>query len=141
MHLEITYGSGSATLTSIVFSISGTNYKKLYFLISGFDKEKTTLDELLEHFADHEPAVVNIQMRTYVDKRDKDKKRHFKVPGTGYRFQHLFRVFGDISSVFINWYGSESDWSMQYRTVVRCKLHCNPLTGVVWILIRDPVLF
>jgi hypothetical protein len=49
------------------------------FLISGFDKEKTTLDELLEHFADHEPAVVNIQMRTYVDKRDKDKKRHFKV--------------------------------------------------------------
>jgi hypothetical protein len=48
-------------------------------LFSGFDKEKTTLDELLEHFADHEPAVVNIQMRTYVDKRDKDKKRHFKV--------------------------------------------------------------
>jgi len=42
----------------------------------GFDKENTTMDELLEYYAEHEPTVVNIQMRNYFDK--KDKKRHFK---------------------------------------------------------------
>ena len=46
-------------------------------MCAGFDKEKTTLDELLEYYMDHEPAVINIQMRNYVDK--KDKSRHFKV--------------------------------------------------------------
>ena len=35
-----------------------------------------TMDELLEYYAEHEPTVVNIQMRNYFDK--KDKKRHFK---------------------------------------------------------------
>ena len=35
------------------------------------------MDELLEYYAEHEPTVVNIQMRNYFDK--KDKKRHFKV--------------------------------------------------------------
>jgi len=42
----------------------------------GFDKEKTTMDELLEYYAEHEPTIVHIQMRNYFDK--KDKKKHFK---------------------------------------------------------------
>jgi len=40
----------------------------------GFDKENTTMDELLEYYAENEPKVVNIQMRNY----SKDKKKHFK---------------------------------------------------------------
>lgn len=56
----------------------------------GFDKEKTTLDELLEYFLDHEPTVINIQMRSYVDKREKDKNRHFKGS--------VFMTFRDLDS-------------------------------------------
>lgn len=41
----------------------------------GFDKEKTTMDELLEYYLEHEPSVINIQMRTYVDKRDGDARK------------------------------------------------------------------
>ena len=29
---------------------------------AGFDKEKTTMDELLEYYAEHEPAIVHIQV-------------------------------------------------------------------------------
>jgi len=42
----------------------------------GFEKEKTTMDELLEFYTEHEPTIVNIQMRNYFDKND--KKKHFK---------------------------------------------------------------
>jgi len=35
----------------------------------GYDKEKTTMDELLEHYAEHDPTVVHIQMRNYFDKK------------------------------------------------------------------------
>jgi len=40
----------------------------------GYDKENTTMNELLEYYAEHEPTIVNIQMRNY----SKDKKKHFK---------------------------------------------------------------
>jgi len=39
----------------------------------GFDKEKTTLDELLDHFNSVDPSVVSIQMRNYADKKGKEK--------------------------------------------------------------------
>jgi len=39
----------------------------------GYDKEKTTMDELLEYYEEHNPNIVNIQMRNYTD-----KKKHFK---------------------------------------------------------------
>jgi len=42
----------------------------------GYNKESTTMDELLEYYAEHEPAVVNIQMRNYFLKEDRSK--HFK---------------------------------------------------------------
>jgi len=40
----------------------------------GYDKEKTTMDELLEYYEEHNKDVVNIQMRNY----SVDKKRFFK---------------------------------------------------------------
>ena len=52
--------------------ISHSNFL-VFFMCAGFDKEKTTLDELLEYYMDHEPAVINIQMRNYVDKKDKSR--------------------------------------------------------------------
>lgn len=42
----------------------------------GYDKEATTMDELLSYYAEHEPAIVNIQMRNYFDK--KQNKKMFK---------------------------------------------------------------
>eukprot|EP00088_Acartia_fossae_P018202 TRINITY_DN2048_c0_g1_i1.p1 TRINITY_DN2048_c0_g1~~TRINITY_DN2048_c0_g1_i1.p1 ORF type:complete len:365 (+),score=133.50 TRINITY_DN2048_c0_g1_i1:51-1145(+) len=40
----------------------------------GFDPKGTTMNELLEYYAEHEPTVVNIQMRNYACKIDKVKK-------------------------------------------------------------------
>lgn len=42
----------------------------------GYDKEKTTMDELLEYYAENEPTIVHIQMRNYFDK--KANKKQFK---------------------------------------------------------------
>jgi len=39
----------------------------------GFDLENTKMDELLEFYAEHEPTVVNIQMRNYCDRKTKVK--------------------------------------------------------------------
>jgi len=44
----------------------------------GFDKENTTLDELLDHFNETNPNVVSIQMRNWSDKKGKEKTWHFK---------------------------------------------------------------
>jgi len=45
----------------------------------GFDKENTTLDELLDHFHSTNPETVSIQMRNYADKKGKEKTTwHFK---------------------------------------------------------------
>ena len=42
----------------------------------GFDKEKTTMDELLDYYAVAEPSVSNIAMRSF---KNPDKTRGFKV--------------------------------------------------------------
>ena len=42
----------------------------------GFDKEKTTMDELLDYYAVADPSVVNIAMRWF---KNPDKTRGFKV--------------------------------------------------------------
>jgi len=44
----------------------------------GFDKENTTLDELLDHFNETNSNVVSIQMRNWADKKGKEKVWHFK---------------------------------------------------------------
>jgi len=44
----------------------------------GFDKENTTLDELLDHFNETNPNVVSVQMRNWSDKKGKEKTWHFK---------------------------------------------------------------
>merc|ERR1719431_2196394 len=44
----------------------------------GFDKENTSLDELLDHFNETNPNVVSIQMRNWADKKGKEKVWHFK---------------------------------------------------------------
>lgn len=44
----------------------------------GYDKEKTTLDELLDHYNETNPDVVSIQMRNWAEKKGKDKTWHFK---------------------------------------------------------------
>merc|ERR1719400_2648083 len=44
----------------------------------GFDKESTTLDELLDHFNETNTDVVSIQMRNYCEKKGKEKTWHFK---------------------------------------------------------------
>eukprot|EP00090_Calanus_glacialis_P001301 TRINITY_DN1090_c0_g1_i1.p1 TRINITY_DN1090_c0_g1~~TRINITY_DN1090_c0_g1_i1.p1 ORF type:complete len:381 (+),score=140.66 TRINITY_DN1090_c0_g1_i1:48-1145(+) len=44
----------------------------------GFDKENTTLDELLDFFNETNPNVVSIQMRNWADKKGKEKIWHFK---------------------------------------------------------------
>lgn len=44
--------------------------------LKGFDKENTTLDELIDYFHNSYEKVLNVQMRTYMDK--KNKERHFK---------------------------------------------------------------
>jgi len=43
--------------------------------VKGFDKEKTTMDELLDYYAVADPSVVNIAMRSF---RNPDKTRGFK---------------------------------------------------------------
>eukprot|EP00088_Acartia_fossae_P061966 TRINITY_DN7457_c0_g1_i2.p1 TRINITY_DN7457_c0_g1~~TRINITY_DN7457_c0_g1_i2.p1 ORF type:complete len:370 (-),score=172.40 TRINITY_DN7457_c0_g1_i2:387-1496(-) len=42
----------------------------------GYDKEKTTMDELLEYYTEHEPSIVHVQMRNYMD--NKTKTKNFK---------------------------------------------------------------
>jgi len=44
----------------------------------GFDKENTTLDELLDYFNETNPNVVSIQLRNYPDKKAKERTWHFK---------------------------------------------------------------
>merc|ERR1719315_907631 len=44
----------------------------------GFNKESSTLDELLDHFNETNPNVVSIQMRNWSDKKGKEKTWHFK---------------------------------------------------------------
>ena len=39
----------------------------------GFNKESSTLDELIEYFNESNPDVVSIQMRNYCEKKGKDK--------------------------------------------------------------------
>jgi lupus La protein len=48
--------------------------------VKGFDKVKSTLDELIKFFEERCENVLNVQMRTYVDKKakDKDGARGFK---------------------------------------------------------------
>ena len=43
----------------------------------GFDKTKTTLDDLLEFFNKF-PSVLNVTKRLYEDRKDPEKKKHFK---------------------------------------------------------------
>jgi len=44
----------------------------------GFDKENTTLDELIDHFNETNSNVVSVQMRNWADKKGKEKTWHFK---------------------------------------------------------------
>merc|ERR1719323_341462 len=44
----------------------------------GFNKETTTLDELLDHYNEANPDVVSIQMRNYCEKKGKEKAWKFK---------------------------------------------------------------
>jgi len=44
----------------------------------GFDKESTTLDELLDYYNETNPDVVSIQMRNWADKKGKEKVWRFK---------------------------------------------------------------
>merc|ERR1719334_2180050 len=44
----------------------------------GFDKENTTLDELLDYFNETNPNVVSIQLRNYPDKKAKERTWQFK---------------------------------------------------------------
>merc|ERR1719288_698020 len=44
----------------------------------GFNKETTTLDELIEHYNDSNQDVVSIQMRNYCEKKGKEKVWKFK---------------------------------------------------------------
>merc|ERR1719460_3001844 len=44
----------------------------------GFNKESSTLDELIEYFNESNPDVVSIQMRNYCEKKGKDKVWKFK---------------------------------------------------------------
>merc|ERR1719266_374420 len=44
----------------------------------GFNKESTTLDELLDYYNESNPEVVSIQMRNYCEKKGKEKVWKFK---------------------------------------------------------------
>merc|ERR1719300_2287016 len=44
----------------------------------GFNKETTTLDELLDYYNEANPDVVSIQMRNYCEKKGKEKVWKFK---------------------------------------------------------------
>merc|ERR1740123_2588246 len=44
----------------------------------GFNKESSTLDELIEHYNESNPDVVSIQMRNYCEKKGKEKVWKFK---------------------------------------------------------------
>jgi len=44
----------------------------------GFNKENTTLDELIDYFNETNSNVVSIQMRNWADKKGKEKVWHFK---------------------------------------------------------------
>ena len=48
-------------------------YTKRSVYVKGFEKEKTTLDDLLDYFTKHD-NVANLCMRNWSDKRDKSKK-------------------------------------------------------------------
>ena len=112
-------------------------------MCAGFDKEKTTLDELLEYYMDHEPAVINIQMRNYVDK--KDKSRHFKVglwlvvglqPPPSWWFWFSFFLAtpatGNIlkmSKQFIGWQEVNTGVKPVLRTHIWTRLHYIYITG------------
>ena len=39
----------------------------------GFNKESSTLDELIEYYNESNPDVVSIQMRNYCEKKGKEK--------------------------------------------------------------------
>merc|ERR1719295_2203892 len=44
----------------------------------GFNKENSTLDELIEYYNESNPDVVSIQMRNYCEKKGKEKVWKFK---------------------------------------------------------------
>merc|ERR1719318_1288540 len=44
----------------------------------GFNKESSTLDELIEYYNESNPDVVSIQMRNYCEKKGKEKVWKFK---------------------------------------------------------------
>ena len=46
-------------------------------LYIGFEKTKTTLDDLLEFFGKY-PNVLNVTKRLYEDRKDPERKKHFK---------------------------------------------------------------
>lgn len=45
--------------------------------VKGFEKTQTTLDDLLEFFAKY-PNVLNVSKRLYEDRKDPERKKHFK---------------------------------------------------------------
>lgn len=45
--------------------------------VKGFEKTKTTLDDLLEFFGKY-PNVMNVSKRLYEDRKDPERKKHFK---------------------------------------------------------------
>merc|ERR1719479_459359 len=45
--------------------------------VKGFEKTKTTLDDLLEFFGKY-PNVLNVTKRLYEDRKDPERKKHFK---------------------------------------------------------------
>jgi hypothetical protein len=95
-------------------------YRDQFFYRSGFDKEKTTLDELLEYYMDHEPAVINIQMRNYLDRKDKSK--HFKVT------VHKTSEAGAAEQIMLRIPNFGSDKSKRYGSSPNHKI-CLSLSG------------
>merc|ERR1712141_460820 len=57
--------------------------------VKGFEKTKTTLDDLLEFFGKY-PNVLNVTKRLYEDRKDPERKKHFKGS--------VFVVFNDRDS-------------------------------------------
>merc|ERR1719412_1420581 len=45
--------------------------------VKGFEKTETTLDDLLEYFGQF-PNVLNVSKRLYEDRKDPERKKHFK---------------------------------------------------------------
>ena len=52
-------------------------FKNVYIVrtayAKGFNKESSTLDELIEYYNESNPDVVSIQMRNYCEKKGKEK--------------------------------------------------------------------